>query len=1838
MLMLSTEIRRKLLLLSLSLLPMQALAAVTITEFMASNNNTLTDEDGDDSDWIELHNDGASAVDLNGWSLTDDSSNLTKWQLPNISLPAGGYRLVFASNKDRAPTAGELHSNFKLSAGGEYLALVQANGSTVASEFAPEYPQQFTDISYGGSLYYPTPTPGAANGTGVSGLVDPVTFSVDHGFYNTQQNVALATATSSSTIRYTLDGSEPSTATGCTPPGNGDAWSWAYYEGAWTTLPNFNALTPVSVGTAAKISIDPRQRDINYGLTFSGCVEAEVAGLYTFEASSDDGSQVFVDGNLVVDNDGLHGTASVSAILFLDAGLHSITTTMFQAGGGQTLSTSWVSPSRSNGYVTTEDIGQFYPADANSSNVVELTFYQPTSGNFQFQASVQGTAVGSESFWVQLNNGPLWLFATGTSANFGNQLVNDNGATITAPLTTGDHVLRFFPREDGARLASVTVIGSNCDGSCENILLEAEAGNYRGNIVPAGTTAEAIDAERWYTYSSPLAIDSTTTLRATAVRSGYLAPRPSTATYLFLDDVVLQSRVEEPPPGWPAGPINSQDLDYGMDPDIVDGDPAAVKASLESLPTIVISTDIDNLLHPGIGIYTNAYSKGRYWERPASIELIDGTGAQPGFTQDAGIRVRGGFSRSGNNPKHSFRAFFRSDYAGNLEYPLFESAGAGIFEKVDFRSSNNYSWAFSGNARNTLLREVWSRDTQRDMGLPHTRSRYYHLYINGVYWGVFMTQERISKEFAASYFGGTEQDYDVLKHNRSNGYRNEATDGTNAGWNQLFDYISDQSVSATEYAAIDQLVDLENLADYIMTNAYEGDTDGSPSSFLSGFQRGNNWYALRDAVNATTKWRFFQHDGEHSMGARRNASLENNLLGPYAPFNGQTNSFFSNDYFHPYWLHAALSSNAEYLQRFIDQAGRNFRDAGALTDTAALARWNARKAQVSNAVLAHSARWGDSKRATPRGLADWQAEVNYVETNFFPGRSATVYAQMVALGLASNLPTPQVSIASGSIVAPGTAVVISATAGTQIYYTLNGTDPRAIGGGIAAGALSLNAGESIIINSDVTLVLRSLTGNDWGPVASATYSTNAIPVIDAQDAQITALGDTVALQLTATDDDPLTWSQIGLPNGLDINSTTGLISGSPTSLGSSSAVVTVDDGDVTVDLALSWEIVPPAPIILNEYNAVSSSKFLGGGDNTTATPTDTTLGRIQGNGGDWFELVVIEDHLDLRGWQLAINNDGITQPPLIFSNDALWSDIRAGTIITIAENDITAANTTVYAEDASYAPSTGDWWINLVANNLGSGTYITAAGFSVSNSNWQLTILDSFGDARFGAAGEGIGGLGGVNSEEVAKLEQDPQRFVTGGSAYNDGTSSTFGAPNLFGSGLLTQDFSQLRPTITSTPTINVSDASTTEGGFLRFILTLSGPATQDVAFDLATTSNDAISGSDYLEKNGLRTILAGATEKTIWVETLDDTEIESTETVTLTLSNLGGALAGDLSGQGLIEDNEASGNLPILSISDASTVEGGFARFVLSLSTASTQPVSFVLNSQGQTATAGADFTPKSGGRSIPAGDLEKTIWVTTLDDSTPEGVETFTLVLESVSNATISNNVGQATILDNDGGTTLPTLSIGDAATTEGGFVQLQISLSAPSLVPVSFNVATSDITATGTADYQTKSGGRTIAAGATSFTLWVPTVDDVDTEGVETFAVTLSNPSSAMLGSAVATATINDNEGQISPSLTVTDATAVEGAAAKLTVSLSQAAVSDVIITIATVDETATGGNVDYQTKGGTRVIPAGSTELVLWIPLPDDTLIEGAETFRVEILNGGQATVVDGTGVVTIQDND
>ncbi|MBI5385381.1 MAG: lamin tail domain-containing protein [Verrucomicrobia bacterium] len=123
--------------------------SVFISEFMASNNGPLKDEDGEYSDWIELYNASSNTVNLDGWFLTDSARNLNKWRFPAANIGAYSYLVVFASNKDRTNAGAPLHTNFRLDAARDFLGLVKPDGATVVSQYSPQYPDQRPGVSYG---------------------------------------------------------------------------------------------------------------------------------------------------------------------------------------------------------------------------------------------------------------------------------------------------------------------------------------------------------------------------------------------------------------------------------------------------------------------------------------------------------------------------------------------------------------------------------------------------------------------------------------------------------------------------------------------------------------------------------------------------------------------------------------------------------------------------------------------------------------------------------------------------------------------------------------------------------------------------------------------------------------------------------------------------------------------------------------------------------------------------------------------------------------------------------------------------------------------------------------------------------------------------------------------------------------------------------------------------------------------------------------------------------------------------------------------------------------------------------------------------------------------------------------------------------------------------------------------------------------------------------------------------------------------------------------------------------------------------------------------------------
>jgi len=572
-----------------------------------------------------------------------------------------------------------------------------------------------------------------------------------------------------------------------------------------------------------------------------------------------------------------------------------------------------------------------------------------------------------------------------------------------------------------------------------------------GERIGAGATAK--------TYTEPLRVSQTTCLRAAVAKDDWRPSSIETQTYVFIADVIRQSpNRERPGATWPAaGSTNGQMIDYGMDPDVVD-DPAyadLIDDAMLAIPSISLVTDLENLFSSQRGIYVNARAQGTNWERPVSIELLNPDGSD-GFQIDGGIRIRGGYSRQGSNPKHAFRLFFRAEYGqSKLYFPLFGEEGVDEFDAVDLRTSQNYSWSFEGgssNSHDTFVREVFSRDTQRDMGQPYTRSRYYHLYINGHYWGLFQTQERSEASYAESYFGGEKEDYDVIKSRAGNGgYDIEATDGTLDAWRCLWNaaeegfdndenYYRVQGMNAngTPNPDYERLVDIDNLIDYMLCTYYVGDPDGPVSAWALV---ANNFYGVYNR-NDPAGFIFFRHDAEHSLDSLYESRLFNSSTEMVGRRFNQSN---------PLWMHLHLMAHPEYRMRFADCVYKYFFNGGVLTPAACIERFTARADQIDLAIIAESARWGDAKRSRPRTRDDdWRPDINDMIDDYFPRRTDIVINQFRGEGWYPNTDPPALNQHGGPV---DTGFQLTLSGSGDIYYTLDGTDPRLpeAAGGPASG-------------------------------------------------------------------------------------------------------------------------------------------------------------------------------------------------------------------------------------------------------------------------------------------------------------------------------------------------------------------------------------------------------------------------------------------------------------------------------------------------------------------------------------------------------------------------------------------------------------------------------------------------------------------------------------------------------------------------------------------------------------------------------------------------------------------
>lgn len=589
-------------------------------------------------------------------------------------------------------------------------------------------------------------------------------------------------------------------------------------------------------------------------------------------------------------------------------------------------------------------------------------------------------------------------------------------------------------------------------------------------------------------YSGPIRIDRTTVIRAAAFKEGFQPSNIDTETYLFVDDVIRQSPTGAPPgPGWPnRGTMSTgQVIDYGMDPDIVNNAKYrdTIRSDLLTIPSFSVVMNLNDLFSTSSGIYANPGQDGRIWERSCSLELIHPDGRK-GFQINCGIRIRGGYSRSGGNPKHAFRLFFREVYgAPKLEYPVFGDDGADRFDCFDLRTAQNYSWSFEGDSRCTFLRDQFSRDTQLDMGHNSERGDFCHLYINGQYWGLYNTCERPEASYGASYFGGNKADYDVLKVSPDNGYTVGATDGNMTNWTRLYnlckagltndvayEFIQGNNPDGTRNPAYQNLIDVDNVIDYMLVILYGGNLDAPISNFL-GNNNPNNFYGIRNRLG-NDGFRFVAHDSEHTL-----LNVNESRIGPYPAGNSSVS------YSNPQWMWQKMWTNTEFQIRMADHVHKHFFNGGALTPEACTARLVRRKNEIDRAIVAESARWGDSKRSTPLTRDDWLAAVNSILNTFVRNRTQVVLNQIKAKNLYPAIVAPAFSKHGGTVNA-GFALAVSAPAG-MVYYTRDGSDPRLRGGAISPAATRYTA--PIVINESAIVRARTLSGAKWSALNEAEF-------------------------------------------------------------------------------------------------------------------------------------------------------------------------------------------------------------------------------------------------------------------------------------------------------------------------------------------------------------------------------------------------------------------------------------------------------------------------------------------------------------------------------------------------------------------------------------------------------------------------------------------------------------------------------------------------------------------------------------------------------------------------------
>jgi hypothetical protein len=581
-------------------------------------------------------------------------------------------------------------------------------------------------------------------------------------------------------------------------------------------------------------------------------------------------------------------------------------------------------------------------------------------------------------------------------------------------------------------------------------------------------------------YDGPVHIYDSMPLRAIAYKDDYLSSPVGTNTY------VMPSRVMDQPPDPPNPPFPAHwgtynglttTADYAMDPAVV-YDPryhSTFLDDLRSLPAISIAISPVDMFNAYTGIYANPIQTGIEWERPVSVELINPDGSTE-FQVDAGLRIHGKMTRQPDvTPKHSLRLHFRGEYgASQLEHPVFADSPVDRFDVLVLRSMYEDSWLYS-DREGVYARDQWVRKTELALGRVAAHTRYVHVYIDGLYWGLYDLTERIDEHFAASYFGGPEEDFDVI-HDTGVGIVRPVM-GDAVAWDAMTDTAEAGLADPAQYQAIQEYLDVPNLIDFMLVHIYSG----NPIPFEHV-----DWRAIRRREPGGT-FKFFCWDSGSFL---EGIYLNNADVGADAPNT-------------PAYLYYRLRDNPEFRLLFADHVQRHFFNGGVFYVDPNNPAWDpqhpernqpaARFAelvqQIDRAVVPESARWGDGAldaTEPPFTRDDWVRERDRLLNEVFPQRTAIVLQQLRDIGLYPAVEAPAFNQHGGQVPL-GFQLNISAPAGT-IYFTTDGSDPRIPGSGAISPSASAFVAPLPLPPGTTPVKARVLDGATWSALTEATFT------------------------------------------------------------------------------------------------------------------------------------------------------------------------------------------------------------------------------------------------------------------------------------------------------------------------------------------------------------------------------------------------------------------------------------------------------------------------------------------------------------------------------------------------------------------------------------------------------------------------------------------------------------------------------------------------------------------------------------------------------------------------------